>query len=99
MKIKYAHRGLVLISVVSFTGLLYSFSFSRTFEEMFLFKLFRREEVDFTEFNDIKTAVIILSMTILYLLLYFSCMFLIRKKKISDLGFHPAFFSKFKTST
>ena len=101
--IKYAHRGLVeggaisslfeklyIITFASCTGLFYSFIFSRRIEEKFLFRLCNREEIEYIEFNTIKTAAMllafVLSLTILYSLLYLSCWFLIRKKRISVYG-------------
>ena len=81
---------LYILTVASCMGLFYSFIFSRKVEEKFLFRLCNRERIEYIEFNSIKTAVMllafVLSMTILYSLLYFSCWFLIRKNRISVYG-------------
>ena len=59
-----------------------------------MFRICNKEEAEFilihTPFNSIKTAVMLIafvsSMTVLYSLMYFSAIFLVRKKKISVYG-------------
>ena len=85
---------LYLLIVAACTSLFYSFSFSRKVEEKLIFRICNKEEPEFilihTPFNSIKTAVMLIafvsSMTILYSLMYFSAIFLVRKKKISVYG-------------
>ena len=81
---------LYLLIVAACTGLFYSFSFSRKVEEKLIFRICNKEEREFIEFKSIKTAVMLIafvsSMTILYSLMYFSAIFLVRKKKLSVYG-------------
>ena len=77
---------LYILAAASCTGLFYSLSFTRKIEEKFLYKLCCTKEIENIEFNSVKTAVMTLTfgliMTILYSFLYFSCLFLIRKRRI-----------------
>ena len=89
-KISTLFEKLYILIAVSCTVIFYSFSFPRKVEEKFKFRQCIREEMESVGFNSIKTAIMVLafvlSMTILYSMLYFSCIFLIRKKIISVNG-------------
>ena len=83
---------LYLLLVATTTGLFYSFSFSRNVKEKFLYRLCISEEIKYIEFKSVKTATMLfafsMSMTILYSLLYFSCRYLIRKNRLSVIGYY-----------
>ena len=83
---------LYLLAVATMTVIFYSFSFSRNVEEKFLYKLCISEEIKYIEFKSVKTATMLfafsMSMTILYSLLYFSCTYLIRKNRLSVVGYY-----------
>ena len=83
---------LYLLLVATMTGLFYSFSFSRNVKEKFLYRLCISEEIKYIEFNSVKTATMLfaftMSMAILYSLLYFSCTYLIRKNRLSVIGYY-----------
>ena len=83
---------LYLLLVATMTGLFYSFSFSRNVEEKFMYKLCISEEIEYIKFKSVKTATMLfafcLSMAILYSLLYFSCTYLIRKNRLSVVGYY-----------
>ena len=100
-KISTLFEKLYILFAVSCTVFFYSFSFSRKVEEKFKYRQCIKEEIEVVGFSSIKAAVMVfafvLSMTILYSMLYFSCIFLIRTKRISvhpplpsipDLGFN-----------
>ena len=81
---------LYTLIVASCTALFYSFTFSGKIEKKFLYKICRGEDTDFIDFNSIKTAAMLLafslSMTVLYSLMYFSCIYLIRTKRVTVNG-------------